>query len=507
MPQTKKKPTKSFSPYGLPEGEENRRYMRSLSFVFTQVFKKLYPQISVEIQHSISGGLYCRVLGSQAGFVLDTRSRDRIKAAMEEVIQEDLPIERAEIPYQEALTFFTKKGRSEKVELLKQHPSEWVEVYRLDTGMDSFYGDMVPSTGHLQTFDLEIFDRGLVLLGPDPRDHRRVNNFQPTYLLSDTYNEAERWSSLQGISYVSDLNHYIQSGQIGEVIRMTESLQDYKIMKLAQEILGQNKRLILIAAPSSSGKTSFSYKLTTSLRVLGLRPLAVHFDDYFVNRGKTPMDAQGEPDFEALEAVDLPLFEADILALLQGKRIERIRFDFLQGKRVYTGECMETSRENPIIVEGIHALNPRIFPSLPDKMKFLIALSVITQINLDQHNRISTTDLRLLRRIARDMQFRGYSAKETIASWAKVRRGEEKNIFPYSEQADAMFNSSSVYEIAALKPLVEGPLQAIGPEEEEYREARRLLDLLAYFYPLEDQSDIVNTSILREFLGGSKILS
>lgn len=483
-----------------------RVYMRSLMFVFILAVSRCLPDTHVTVEHSISGGLYCIIHREGRDIELDARTRDEICRHMKQLIVENRPITRREVPLAEARDLFEKMGRRDKLDLLRDYPGREVAIYELDGVQDSFYGYMVPSTGYLEIFSLELFDRGVVLLGPDRKDRRVVNNFLPTYLLSQTYNEAEKWSELQGISTAGDLNAVIRAGKIGDICRMTEALQSYRIMELAKEIAEKAKRLVLIAAPSSSGKTSFAYKLMTSLRVLGLRPVKLSLDDYFVDRDKTPLGADGKPDFEALEALDLPRFQSDLKKLLQGERVSRISFDFVQGKRKDHAEEYELGQRDPVIIEGIHGLNPALTRGLPQEQFFKIYLSVLTQINLDWHNRIPTTDLRLMRRMTRDMQFRGRSPRQTLREWPEVRRGEKRNIFPYQEEADAMFNSSFLYEIAAMKPYIEPELRKIGPEEEAYTEAGRLLSILKYFLPMESTEDVVNTSILREFIGGSRIV-
>lgn len=483
-----------------------RVYMRTLSFVFLEAMDRLFPDTHTVIEHSISGGLYCVLRRQRRVFMLDTQKREQIKAQMRAIIDAAIPIVRENMTYEEAKQLFRTLGRADKVDLYAQQTGKRVAVYRMGNAVDSFFGYMAPSSGYVSVFDIELFDHGLVLLGVDLWDKKKVNNFIPTYLLSETYNEAEDWSDRQGIYTVAQLNRSIAQGTIGDVCRMNEALQDHKIMHIAEDIILRNKRIVLIAAPSSSGKTSFAYKLMTSLRVLGKRPVAISLDDYFVNREDTPLDEQGEPDFEALEALDLRTFNADMRALLRGEEVERLRFDFVSGKRVHTNEYYRLGAEEPILLEGIHALNPKLSAEVDNRYKYRIALSVITQINLDAHNRIPTTDLRLMRRMARDLQFRGRDVRETIRTWPDVRRGENRNIFPYSELADVMFSSSFVYEIAALKPILEKRLREIGEEEPERIEAVRILSLLQYFLPMTDTSDVVNTSILREFIGGSKLV-
>lgn len=483
-----------------------RVYMRTLSFVFLEAVERLLPGTRTVVEHSISGGLYCVIRRDGRPLTIDTRTRDRLRQEMRKLIQADLPIVRERMSFEKAAELFAARQDQGKVDLFRQQTEGFVSVYRMGEAIDTFYGYMAPSTGCLTLFDLELFDHGLVLLGLDRQVPREVNNFLPTYLLSDTYNEAEEWSEMQGIHTVAQVNESILNGSIGEVCRMSEALMDHKIMRIAESIANQKKQIVLIAAPSSSGKTSFAYKLLTSLRVLGKRPIALSLDDYFVDREKTPLGPDGKPDFEALKAVDLKRFNADLLHLLRGEMIGRVRFDFKQGIRVLPDEKLALDRESPVIIEGIHGLNPGLTAEINDAVKYRIALSVITQINLDDHNRIPTTDLRLMRRMARDKQFRGRDVRETIRSWPSVRRGEDLNIFPYSENADVMFNSTSVYEISALKAIIWDDLLAIRPDQEEFVEAGRLIALLSYFLPMEDTSDVVNTSILREFIGGSRIV-
>lgn len=484
----------------------NRVYMRSLAYVFIKAINDILKDKRVVIEHTISEGLYCTIREGNKVYSIDYNVKNAIKLRMQELIDKSLKIEKFIFELDKAIELFTKLDRHDKVDLLKYRKRKYLSIYKLDDYYDYFYGHMVPSTDYLSSFDLEIFDYGIVLLGVSHDNKFKVKNFMPHYLLSQTYNEAEAWSEMQKITSVSKLNKIIEEGNIGHVCRMSENLQQYKIMKIAEKIHSNNKRIILIAAPSSSGKTSFAYKLTSSLRVLGLNPISISLDDYYVNRTDTPLDNEGKYDFEALEAIDLDLFNKDLNSLMHSKPIERIKFDFLKGERVYTGEKVKLSGSDPVIIEGIHGLNPKLTEHIDETFKFKIYISVITQINLDDHNRVATTDLRLLRRMARDKHFRGKDIRETILEWNRVRAGEEKYIFPYQEEADIMFNSSFTFDISALKPLVIEDIEAIKDDDLAYVEAARLKSFLQYFVSLEDNSDIVNTSILREFIGGSKIV-
>ncbi len=483
-----------------------RVYMRSLIFIFTVAVREIYPEAHVMMQHSISGGHYCTLRVGTRFMNLDSRTRDAITGRMRKIIECNEPIRKQICPIEDLEEIYSKEKRQDKLDILQYRKRDKFDIYDLRGIKDSFFGYMVPSTGFIQTFDLELFNRGLVIIGPEPGEKDVVRNFTPQHKLSIAYNEIEKWTALQGITKVHHLNQYIASGNIGEVCRVTESLQTHKIMKIGEEIQSKNKRIILISAPSSSGKTSFAYKLTTALRVLGMRPIYLSMDDYYVNRADTPLDEQGLPDFESLYAVDLELFNRHLNDLIRGDSIPKISYDFLDGVRKISDEQICLPVTEPIIIEGIHALNPELTSHIPDSLKYKIYLSVITQINLDNHNRIPTTDLRLMRRMARDKQFRGKPVENTIMEWSRVREGEIKNIFPYQEEADVVFNSSFVYEIAALKPLIEDELNEIPEDHPAFNEVQRLLSFLQYFHPMEDTSDIENTSILREFIGGSKIV-
>lgn len=484
----------------------NRVYMRTLSFIFIIAIDKVFNDESVVVEHTISNGLYCTVRKDDKIVQLDSHIKNKIKEVMRDIIEQNLEIESQIVSLDTALNIFESLGRDDKVSLLKYRKRENVTLYKISDYVDHFYGHMAPFTGFVKTFDLELFDHGMVLIGQDPANKDLVRNFIPNYKLSDAYNEAESWSEMQAITDVPKLNRIIETGRIGDVCRMSEALQQHKIMDIAEKIRKDNKRIILIAAPSSSGKTSFAYKLTTSLRVLGLRPIAISLDDYFVNREDTPLDEEGNYDFESIEALDIELFNKDLNKLMIGEEIDKIKFDFIDGKRIYTGEKISLSGSDPVIIEGIHGLNPALTNHIDDSYKFKIYLSVITQINLDGHNRIPTTDLRLLRRMARDKHFRGKDVSKTILEWPRVRAGERRNIFPYQEEADVMFNSSFTFDISAIKPIIIEDIEAITDDDEAYIEAARLKSFLQYFVPIEDNQDIVNTSILKEFIGGSRIV-
>jgi len=481
----------------------NRIYFRGLSFLLVMACRDLFPESKVYIKHSMSNGLYCQVK-KDGGLMND--DIDAIKSRMKEYVDKDLEIKCHYLPNDQAIEKFFSINWYEKAELLKYRKTEITKVYECNGYIDYFYGFMFPSTGYIKDIDVVKMGDGLVILGPEKGIKGRVSKLEHLEKLSEIYTESENWSRTLGISSVVDLNRIVESGEYGDMIRTVEALHEKKIAQIADKINEKSSKLILIAAPSSSGKTSFAHRLSIQLRVIGLEPLPISMDDYFVDRENTPKDEEGNYDYESIDAIDIEKFENDINDLLMGKTIEKIRFDFVEGKRVCTGEKISLGKNQPMIIEGIHGLNPILTKSIDPKSIFKIYLSVITQINLDDHNRIPTTDLRLLRRIIRDSKYRGTSVEDTIRKWPSVRRGEEKYIFPYSEEADIMFNSASVYELAVLKNQAMELLNKVGENSIYYSEVQRLKSLLQYFVGLDDHEDIGPTAIVREFIGGSRIV-
>lgn len=479
-----------------------RTYSRSLTLIFIMACEELYDNCRVTIEHSLSNGLYCEVHTNK---ILTERDKDDIKKKMQEIIDKDYPIEKNVITKKEAIELFKKHNMPSKAELLDYKEYDDVKIYKCNNHVDHFYGHMLPSTGHLKVFDLIEYEGGFILIGPSEDNKHKLKEFIPQPKLSNIYREMENWSKLMSVDTVLSLNKIIESNKYGDLIRTVEALQEKKLGNIADIIKEENKRIILIAAPSSSGKTSFAHRLSTQLKVNNLFPVQISLDDYFVDRDKTPLDEFGNYNFESIYAIDLERFNKDLSDLLEGKEVTIPRFNFKLGKSE-EGKKLKIEKNQPIILEGIHGLNPMLTSSIPDKDKFKIYLSVLTQINLDEHNRIPTTDLRLIRRIVRDNQFRGHDAKRTILTWESVRRGEKQNIFPYQEEADIIFNSSCVYELAILKSYVRPLLEDIDTESEAYLEANRILKFLQYFVELKDISDLPPTSILREFIGGSKII-
>lgn len=481
-----------------------RVYTRTLSFIFIKACEELYPNCKVTIEHSLSNGLYCEVkIGKQN---LNDEILDNIKAQVKSIIDRNENIEKIVTNKENAIKIFEERHDYIKAELLKYKEYDDVKIYKCGSYINHFYGHMLPSTGCVTVFDIKKWKSGVVILGPSKLDKTKAQEFIPQHKLSNIYKESELWSDLIGVGEVVSLNKAITENKYSEIIRIVEALHEKKISQIADIIKENNKRVILIAAPSSSGKTSFAHRLSIQLKVNNLHPVPISLDDYFVNREDTPLDEFGNYDFESIYAIDLDLFNSDLEKLLKGEEIKLPKFNFKTGKREFSGKTLKIDKDQPIILEGIHALNPMLTKSIDEKDKFKIYISVLTQINLDNHNRIPTTDLRLIRRIVRDYNFRGYSAEKTILNWDSVRRGEDKNIFPYQEEADIMFNSACLYELAILKKYAKPLLEEIKDDNEAFIEANRVLKFLQYFIELDDELDIPPTSIIREFIGGSRIV-
>ena len=480
-----------------------RVYFRTLSFIFIMACDELFNKPKVTIEHSLSKGLYSEV---HINNNLQEDDIIKIKNKMQDIINKNYKIEKISTTKEEAIKIFESNNMYEKAELLRYKEYNDVKIYKCNNNIDHFYGHMLPSTGHIKVFDLKKYGNGVILFGPSESNKKEPAKYIPQPKLANIYKEAENWAKVMEIDKVTTLNKIIQDKKYGEVIRIVEALHEKKLSQIADMIKNEGKRVVLIAAPSSSGKTSFAHRLCIHLKVNGLSPVSISLDDYFLNREDTPLDEFGNYDFESIYAIDLERFNSDLKSLLEGKEISLPRFNFKLGKREENYKKLKIKENQPIILEGIHGLNPILTSSIPDEDKFKIYISALTQINLDDYNRIPTTDLRLIRRMVRDYNFRGYSAKHTIMNWNSVRRGEKKNIFPYQEEADIIFNSACVYELAVLKKYAKPLLEEIESSDEAYIEANRLLKFLQYFIELEDTSDIPSTSILREFIGGSKIV-
>lgn len=479
-----------------------RVYTRTLNLVFIMACKCLFKDSRVVIEHSLSNGVYCEIY---LGRDITEEDISKIKDKMDKIIAKDYDINKNIYTKKEAIEIFKSIGLDEKAELIKYKENDIVKIYKCNNYIDHFYGYLMPSTGYIKSYDLFKYRNGVILMAASEDDKHIPKKFVPQPKLANIYKEAEEWSNLMGVDKVLSLNKIIEEKKYGEIIRIVEALHEKKIGQIADIIKQKNKRIILIAAPSSSGKTSFATRLCIHLKVNNLNPVSISLDNYFVDRDKTPLDEFGKLDYESINAINLERFNKDLKDLLEGKKVQLPRYNFITGKSE-AGEILQIEKNQPIILEGIHGLNPVLTASIPDDEKFKIYLSALTQLNLDDHNRIPTTDLRLIRRIVRDNQFRGHTAEMTIMGWPSVRRGEEKNIFPYQEEADVMFNTACVYELALLKTYAKPLLEHIGEDSEAYIEAKRLLKFLQYFVELDDLSDIPPTAIIREFIGGSKIV-
>ncbi len=479
-----------------------RMMVRSLIFVLYKASNELFGKSELTVRHPISNGYYCTLQhGNNSPTDVDI---EKIKERMMSIIVANLPFRHREIPTEEAIQIFEEHNLEAKTPLFKTRGNVFTSVYQLEEHVDYFYGQLVPSTGYLKTFDLIPFYNGMLLRFPDPQNPSQVRPLVKQTKLLKIFSEFKRWGKILNVKNIGDLNRTVESGEIKDIIKISEALQEKKVAQIADKIRKRSKqiKLILISGPSSSGKTTFSKRLAIQLRVNGLNPVRISLDNYFVNREDNPVDENGEYDFEALEAIDIDLFNKNMLELMEGKEIDVPKFSFETGKRYYDGEKLQVKKKDLIIVEGIHGLTPKLTEQIDESSKYKIYVSALTSVSIDGHNLIKTSDNRLIRRMIRDAKYRGYSAQETISRWDSVRRGEDKNIFPYQEEANIMFNSALLYELPVLKTHVEPLLRKVKPNQKEYNVAQRLLKFFSYFVPIEDQ-EIPPTSIIREFLGGS----
>ena len=482
-----------------PDGA--RIYRRSLTFLLEMAFADLFPMAALFVDHSVaSGGYYCQVAGRET---LSEVEVEALKAHMQVLIEADLPFEKSEVPLHEAVEYFRQRGDVDKVSLLKYRKKDFLTLYRLGERMDYLHGYMVPSTNYLRWFDLMVVKGGFILHFPRRHAPKELLPLPQYPKLLSAFLQYGEWLNKLGIANIGALNDAIESGRSDQIILVSEAFHEQHLADIAHQITEriEQSRLILIAGPSSSGKTTTSRRLAVQLLALGISPFPLELDNYFLPREHTLLDEDGNPDFEALEALDLPLLAEHLQKLIRGEKVQLPRYNFKVG-RSEAGEEIQLASSQPIILEGIHGLNPRLIPEALSNEAFRIYVSALTQLNLDRHNRVSTTDTRLIRRIVRDARERGYSATQTIARWESVRRGEKRHIFPFQENADVMFNSALVYELATLKPLAEPLLRQVQHGTPEYIEAKRLLAFLEWFLPL-DASLVPETSIMREFLGGS----
>ena len=478
----------------------HQTYTRTATMLLTKAVQDVAGSgTSVSVLYSIGKGFYCELHGSMA---LDGALLVRIKQRMDELVTMDLPIRKRTAGTDEAIKIFHNAHMTDKENLFRYRRASKVNIYSLDGMEDYNYGYMAPSTGYIRLYELYLYDEGFVLQMPDMAHPDSLEPFEPSGKLFNVLKQSVRWGDMLDVRTVGDLNDVISKGGVEDLILVQEALQEKNIAEIAEQIAGQHKRVVLIAGPSSSGKTTFSHRLSVQLRAHGLKPHPIPVDDYFVDREKTPLDADGKPDFECLGALNVDLFNEQMSALLRGERIEMPSFNFVTGKSEFRGNYKQIGREDILVIEGIHGLNDELTYSLHRDSKFKIYISALTQLNVDEHNRIPTTDGRLIRRIVRDVRSRGASCARTIAMWDSVRRGEEENIFPYQENADAMFNSTLIYELSILKQYAEPHLFGISKGQPEYDEAKRLLKFLDYFLGISSEN-IPKNSILREFIGGS----
>lgn len=481
----------------------NKTYTRGIVFIMLRaIYRVLGHELieKVRVEHSIGGGLYCEIDGS---VTLNQEIIQKIKDEMDVIVSRDVPFNKRSVSTAEAEALFHQYGMYDKGKLFRFRRVSSANLYHLDGFDDYFYGYMPPSTRYLKVYDLISYEKGIVLLLPSKHNPKEIVPFEPRPQLFKALQESNRWGHTMGIETVGALNEEITKGNMNDIILVQEALQERKIADIAEMIKSAgHKKFIMIAGPSSSGKTTFSHRLSIQLKTLGFKPHPIGVDDYFVNRELTPKDEFGNYNFESLHAIDIEQFNKDMTDLLNGKTVELPSFNFKTGKREYKGNYKTLGEEDILVIEGIHGLNDALSYTLPKDSKYKIYISALTQLNIDEHNRIPTTDGRLIRRMVRDARTRGTSAKNTIAMWPSVRRGEEENIFPFQEEADVMFNSALIYELSVLKQYAEPILFGIDRDCPEYLEAKRLLKFLDYFLGVSSE-DIPKNSIIREFVGGS----
>jgi len=481
-----------------------RTYVRSLCFILCKAIDEIFPEGTILLEHPVSKGYFCNL---RIGRSVTSEDVDRIKHRMAEIIAEDIPFYRVECHTSEAVRLFTEHKMFDKVKLLETSGSLYTFYYTLGKHIDYYYGSLLPSTGYVKLFDLVKYYDGVLLRVPRKDDPTQLEEVVKQEKMLEVFKEYLHWSDIMELSNVGDVNVACNDGYATDLINVSEALQEKRIAQIADQIYhrgenGNRVKLVLISGPSSSGKTTFSKRLSIQLMTNGLKPYPISLDNYFVDRSETPRDKNGDYDYESLYALDLKLFNIQLQALLKGEEVELPTYNFTTGKKEYKGSKLKIEEHTILLLEGIHALNPELSPQIPDESKFKIYVSALTTISLDDHNWIPTTDNRLLRRIIRDYNYRGYSAQDTISRWPSVRAGEDKWIFPYQENADAMFNSALLFELAVLRNYAEPILTSVPRNSPEYSEAYRLLKFIKYFVPIRD-NEIPPTSLLREFLGGS----
>jgi uridine kinase len=475
-------------------------YSRSLVFIMTLAARDLFPNGQVIVQHSMSKGLYCEF---HLDYPLTEQDVKAVEDRMREIIEEDLPITKKTVSLEEAIALFEAIGMNAKAKLLKQLNRKTVDMYFCGNGYCYLYFTMVPSTGYLKTFELRYYQPGMILRYPLQDEPDRLPPFVEMPKLAKVFLESKRWAEIVECDYISRLNEYVENDEINNVILMAEALHEKKIAEIADYIESNINRfkIILVAGPSSSGKTTFIQRLSIQLKVLGINTIKISLDDYYMDREKMA-NLRGEVDLESLDTIDVALFNEHLNRMMTGEEIELPHFDFCTGRQVPSGRKAKIDKRKLVIIEGLHALNEKLTVSIPRHNKVKIHISPMTHLAVDEHSRVQTTDTRLIRRIVRDSQFRNHDAVKTLKMWPSVMRGEQKNIFPYTEDADVMFNSALVYEMAVLRNFAIPLLKEIGPEHPEHKEARRLIRYLSFVFPVTD-AEIPLNSILREFIGKS----
>lgn len=482
-----------------------RLYIRSLIFVLYAAVKEVFPQVTLQVQNGISNGYYCELHG--LGREISDSDLFTITQEMKALIKKNIPFVKRGMLTSEVVDLLEAQGLHQKARLFAQQGDFYSSLYFLNELGNYFYGHLLPSTGYITKFGLLRFFDGLLLQIPRRKNFGTLRKLLVQNKLFDIFQEQKDWAEILKVATIGNLNEFASQNRSGHVIKISEALHEKKIAEIANTIHERNGdiKVVLVAGPSASGKTTFSKRLGVQLAVNGLRPFQISLDDYFVDRENTPRDEFGEFDFESLEAIDVAFFNEQLLGLLNGKKVNLPRFDFQLGRRMESENNFKLDPGDILVVEGIHGMNPNLLTQIEDRFTFKIFISALTQISFDEHTHISTSDNRLLRRIIRDSKYRGYPAWETIKRWPSVRRGEEKNIFPFQENADVMFNSATLYELAVLKKYAEPILEQVPENVDEYSEAKRLLKFLSYFKPIDD-AEIPPTSLLREFLGGSSFL-
>ena len=494
----------SVEPVYLSCEDGERLYWRSLTAVMARAARSLKPSVDVRVEHSLSHGLYCELVDEKGNTLSVTEREVR---ALASAMKQNEPFEPLEVSAGEATSILRESGREDKAKLIASSPngSARVRLFRYGDMIDCFYGDLVPSAGYLRMFSLRSYLPGLIMLYPKRYSPHSLPRWEEQRKLSRVFYKSAVFGRTIGVTDLLTLNEAVDTGGVWEIVALSEARQERDLVRIADEISGNRDRigLVLIAGPTSSGKTTFAQRLSLHLRLNGIVPHPISMDDYFFERDKTPLDECGKPDFESIRAIDLELFNDDMARLITGDEVSLPTFNFQTGEREYRGRNLRLGENSMLIVEGIHGLNDELTPAIPKENKYRVYVSALTQLNVDVNTRIQTTDTRLIRRIVRDSHTRGHSASRTLELWDAVRRAEQRDIFPFQEHADAMFDSALVYELAALRPLAEPLLKAIPRSDRGYARAERLLSFLQLVHPMEDLSPIPSTSILREFIGGS----